>query len=154
MRALIVYASTHHGNTRKVVEAISKAYQIEMVDATALGEKDLSDYGMIVLASGIYGGMFHKAIQNFAVKNLPNGNVDSNAKKIFYVMTSAMNKDFSKFMNQFIAGKNVEVVGSFSCTGYNTFGPFKLIGGTGKGHPDEKDLQDAVEAFGKVYQGR
>ena len=28
---------------------------------------------------------------------------------------------------------------------YDTFGPFKLVGGIAKGHPDDKDIQNAVE---------
>ena len=30
-------------------------------------------------------------------------------------------------------------------TSYDTFGPFKLVGGIAKGHPDDKDIQNAVE---------
>jgi flavodoxin len=38
-------------------------------------------------------------------------------------------------------------IGRFSCKGYDTFGPFKLVGGLAKGHPDDKDLKDAVSFF-------
>ncbi len=139
--AVIVYASTHHGNTKKVVEAIAKEFDVELVDATQVKEKDLSGYDLIGFASGIYAAQFHQQIKNFAQVNLPQD------KKIFYIMTSAMNKDFSKSMADSIKGKNAEVVGKFTCHGYNTFGPFKLVGGTSKGHPDENDLKDAVEFF-------
>ena len=44
MKAIIIYASTHHGNTRKVVEAIEKECEIEVVDATKIHEKDLKGY--------------------------------------------------------------------------------------------------------------
>ena len=39
--------------------------------------------------------------------------------------------------------KGCAVLGEFGCRGYNTFGPFGLFGGTGKGKPDEDDLQRA-----------
>ena len=29
--------------------------------------------------------------------------------------------------------------------GYDTFGPFKLVGDIAKGHPDDKDIRNAVE---------
>ncbi|HAP20133.1 MAG TPA: flavodoxin, partial [Lachnospiraceae bacterium] len=32
----------------------------------------------------------------------------------------------------------------FGCKGYDTFGPFKLVGGIAKGHPDGNDLKAAV----------
>lgn len=36
----------------------------------------------------------------------------------------------------------LEVRGVFGCRGFNTFGPFKLIGGKSKGQPDATDLQN------------
>jgi flavodoxin len=139
--AVIIYASTHHGNTKKVVDAIAKEFDVELVDATQVHEKDLTGYDLIGFASGIYAAQLHQQIKNFAQVNLPQN------KKIFFIMTSAMNKDFSKSMAESIKGKNAEVVGKFTCHGYNTFGPFKLVGGTSKGHPDENDLKDAVEFY-------
>ena len=38
------------------------------------------------------------------------------------------------------------MLGEFGCKGYDTFGPFKLVGGIAKGHPDQKDLA-AARAF-------
>ena len=40
--------------------------------------------------------------------------------------------------------KQASVVGKFGCKGYDTFGPFKLVGGIAKGHPDDIDIQNAV----------
>jgi hypothetical protein len=34
-------------------------------------------------------------------------------------------------------------VGDFSCNGWDTWGPLKLVGGTNKGRPNEQDLQEA-----------
>ncbi len=141
MKSIIIYASTHHGNTRKVVEAIAKECEVELLNACEVHEKDLTSYDLIGFASGIYAAQFHQQIKNFAQVNLPQN------KKIFYIMTSAMDKDFSKSMEASVNGKNAEVVGKFSCKGYNTFGPFKLVGGTGKGHPDDNDLKNAVEFY-------
>ena len=141
MKSVIICVSTHHGNTRKVVDAIAGEFGVEVVDAAAVKEKDLSDYDLIGLASGIYGARFHPDIVEFAKKNLPQN------RKIFYIMTSAMNRDFSKSMDSILRDKNPTVVGRFHCSGYNTFGPFKLIGGTAKGHPDEADLRNAVAFY-------
>ena len=38
----------------------------------------------------------------------------------------------------------------FSCKGYDTYGPFKLVGGIAKGHPDEKDLTAAVDFYKEI----
>ena len=38
-----------------------------------------------------------------------------------------------------------KVIGKFGCKGYDTFGPFKLVGGIAKGHPAEADIKNAEE---------
>jgi flavodoxin len=43
---VIIYASVHHGNTEKVVKAIAKACEVELIGGSAKGhpdEKDLED---------------------------------------------------------------------------------------------------------------
>ena len=45
------------------------------------------------------------------------------------------------------AYKHDTIVGRFSCKGFDTFGPFKMIGGVSKGHPDEKDIAAVVEFY-------
>lgn len=141
MKTCIIYASTHHGNTKKVIDAIANEFEVDLIDATSVKEKDISSYDAIGFASGIYAAQFHQAVQNFASVNMPRD------KKVFFIMTSATNKDFSKAFVKTIENRNPEILGAFTCKGYNTFGPFKLIGGTGKGHPDETDLKDAVEFY-------
>ncbi|SFB35492.1 Flavodoxin [Acetitomaculum ruminis DSM 5522] len=142
-KAIIICASTHHGNTRKLANAIADKYGVEIVDATKTKEKDLSEYDLIGFASGIYAGKLHQAVINFAKNNL------SKNKDVFYIITSAMGKDQYKSIETAIEGKNANVVGTFACKGYNTFGPFKLVGGTAKGHPDTDDINNAL----RFYEG-
>ncbi len=141
MKSVIITASVHHGNTKKLVDAIAEKHEIDVIDATQVSSADLSEYDFIGFASGVYGFNLHKSIIEFGANNLPTN------KKIFLISTSAMNKDFSQSFMDAIADKNPTVVGKFSCTGYNTFGPFKLVGGTGKGHPNQKDLNDVVAFY-------
>ena len=39
------------------------------------------------------------------------------------------------------------LLGAFQCLGWDTFGPFKLVGGIAKGHPDEADIDAAVRFY-------
>ncbi len=145
MKTIIICASTHHGNTRKLVDAIvAKHPDIEVVDSTKETSRDLSGYDLIGFASGIYGANFHPSIVKFAKENLPEN------KKIFYISTAAMDRDFSKSMAGAVGGKNTRIVGYYHCQGYNTFGPFKLIGGTAKGKPDAQDIQNAVDFYDRI----
>lgn len=146
MKSVIITASVHRGNTRKVVDAIANEFEVDVIDATKVKEKDLSGYDLIGFASGIYGFNLHQSIINFASVNLPP------YKKIFLLTTSAMDKDFSQSFMQAIENKSATVVGKFSCHGYNTFGPFKLVGGTSKGHPDERDISNAIEFYKEIVQ--
>ena len=60
MKTAIVYASVHHGNTKKIIDEIAKTNDVELIDATQTVEKDLSEYDLIGFASGVYGGKFHQ----------------------------------------------------------------------------------------------
>ena len=142
MKTVIVYASVHHGNTKKIVDEIAREYEVELVDATQVKEKDLSGYDLIGFASGIYYGKFHQAVINFASVNLPQD------KKVFLICTYGGKTAFQS-METILEGKHADLVGKFSCKGYDTYGPFKLIGGIAKGHPTEKDFAAAVN----FYQG-
>ena len=43
-------------------------------------------------------------------------------------------------------------IGRFQCKGFDTYGPFKLIGGIAKGHPDQKDIREAVEFYKEILE--
>ena len=47
-----MYASVHHGNTKKIVDEIAKDQNVDLVDATQVKEKDLTEYDAIGFASG------------------------------------------------------------------------------------------------------
>ena len=130
MKTAICYYSRHHGNTRKVLEAMAEVGEIDLIDVTTRQAVRLEHYDCIGFASGIYGFTFQKAVVEFARQYLPCG------KPVFFVYTYGG----AKAVQEIVREKNCPVLGEFSCKGYDTFGPFKLTGGIAKGHPDEQDL--------------
>ena len=138
MRKAIVYTSVHHGNTEKLVKRIAEECQVDLIDAIKQMNADLNDYDMIGFASGIYYSKFHQSILKFSEENL------SADKKIFLICTYGGSANF-KSIEQILNKKHASVVGKFGCKGYDTFGPFKLVGGIAKGHPDEEDMKNAVD---------
>ena len=138
MRKAIVYASVHHGNTEKLVKRIAEECQVDLIDAIKQMNVDLNDYDIIGFASGIYYSKFHKSILKFIEKNLADN------KKVFLICTYGGSANF-KSIEQILNKKHASVVGKFGCKGYDTFGPFKLVGGIAKGHPDEEDMKNAVD---------
>ncbi len=146
MKTALIYYSTHHGNTGKLAEAIAAADpEVQLFDATQGVTEDLSPYDLIGLASGIYGGNFAKPILRVAEEKLPAG------KRVFLLYTSALELgSHTKSVRKALEARQCTLAGEFNCRGYNTFGPFKLVGGTAKGHPTEEDLAAAVAFYKKV----
>ena len=87
MKTAIVYASVHHGNTKKIIDEIAKTNDVELIDATQTVEKDLSEYDLIGFASGVYGGKFHQSVLKFASVNLTDNKM--------YFLSSHMAADLS-----------------------------------------------------------
>ena len=143
MKTAIVYYSEHHGNTKKLLDALPG--DVTLIDAANPKVTDLSPFDRVGLASGIYGGSFARQVLSFAQAHLPQG------KPVFLAATAAMklNSHFSA-ARKVCQEKNCPVLGAYLCQGYNTFGPFKLVGGTSKGHPNETDLNNAVEFFRSI----
>lgn len=145
MKTAICYYSRHHGNTLKVLEAMAEEGDVDLIDVTARQAVRLEDYDCIGFASGIYGFEFHKAVAEFAQQYLPHG------KPVFFVYTYGKAKGAgAKALSVLATEKGCPVLGEFSCKGYNTFGPFKLIGGSAKGRPNEDDLENARTFYRKL----
>ena len=144
MNTAIVYCSKHHGNTRKLVEAIAAKHDVTLIDAQAQPDAELSGYDVVGFASGIYGFQFDPQVTKLAGKVLE-------GQRVFLLYTSAMNKDaHAKGVRQALAARGAVELGIFGCQGYNTFGPFRLVGGTSKGHPDAQDIANAVAFFEQI----
>ena len=137
MKKVIVYASVHHGNTEKVVKRIAEECHVDLINATKETNVDLSQYDMVGFASGIFLSNFHKSVLKFAENHLPDN------KKVFLICIYGGSANY-KSIEEVFAKKKATVIGKFGCKGYDTFGPFKLIGGIAKGHPDENELNKAV----------
>ena len=104
----------------------------------------LSRYDLIGFGSGIYYHKHHGSLLNL-VERLP----DLKGKKAFIFSTSGVSKlwhfsDFHKPLREKLLEKGFDIIGEFDCRGWDTVGPFKLIGGISKGRPNEEDLEQAM----------
>ena len=150
MKTVICYASRHHGNTRRVVEAMAREGEAELIDATAAsGDIQLEDCGCIGFASGIYFGKFHPSVLDWARRHLPQG------KPVFFVCTYGSSQGSgTQALRELAAERGCPVLGTFGCRGYDTFGPFKLVGGIAKGRPNEADLAAARAFYRDLIRGQ
>lgn len=141
MRAIIIYASTHHGNTKKIVERMAKCLSADLIDITQNEKPDI-----VGLASGIYFHSFHEKIKLFV-----NSNPFKRKQKIFLVATCGVQYvDYTKNIKKMLKEKGIECLGSFQCRGYDTYGIFGKLGGIAKQHPTAQDLKNAEDFIKKI----
>ena len=149
MKTAIIYYSKHHENTKKLVAAIKKesADEITLIDVTKVNSANLEQYDAIGFASGIYYSKFDKRVLSFAKNNMPIG------KNVFFLYTYGAKKDgYTKAIREALSGKNANILGEYGCFGFNTFGPFKLIGGIAKNHPTADEILGAVSYYRNLYK--
>lgn len=144
-KVVLVYASMHHGNTYKLVKAITDKYDIKCIDATVEKKVDLSEYDMIGFASGIDFGKFYEPIEQFAKENLPM------KREVFFLYTCAMVREgFTNSMKEIALEKKAIFLGEYGCKGFNTYGPWKVIGGMNKNHPTKEEIEGAISFYEKL----
>ena len=59
-------------------------------------------------------------------------------------------KEFIKSIKEIVLEKDAMILGAFGCKGYNTYGPWKIIGGMNKKHPTKEEVASAIEFFEKI----
>lgn len=142
MKTAVVYYSRHHGNTKKLLDAIARQFDLTLIDAAEASAAELEGYDLIGFASGIYYSKFHNRVLQLAQRSLPQG------QRVFFLYTyGAEKKGYTNAITNAVRDKGAEILGEYGCLGFNTFGPFKLIGGMAKGHPTEDELTGAVRFF-------
>jgi flavodoxin len=142
MKIGIIYKSVHHGNTKRIAEVMAGSLDADLLDLKDVKVDVVKDYDLIGFGSGIYNRKPHKELMKF-VEGLNN----VNDKKAFVFSTSGRDKlEFNSRLKEELTGKGFKIIGEFSCKGFDTWGPFKLIGGLNKGKPDEEDFKSA-ESF-------
>ncbi len=146
MKAAVFYYSRHHGNTRKVLEAMAREGGLTLVDVTGHQAVRLEEYDCVGFASGIYYGKFQEKVLQCARQRLPEG------KAVFFVFTyGARRPGYTAAIRRIAREKNCPVLGEYGCKGYDTFGPFRLVGGIAKGHPDGRELEAARAFYRKIW---
>lgn len=52
-----------------------------------------------------------------------------------------------KVIAEATAKHGAKILGEYGCLGFDSFGPFKLIGGIAKGHPTNEEIDGAVKFY-------
>ncbi len=162
MRTLIICISIHHKNTEIVAKGIAEVLSADLLKPNKVEINTLSEYDLIGFGSGIYFGEHHKSLLNL-IDKLP----DLKGKKVFVFSTSGMSNagnfmhnvrhkvsHFHTSLRESLIKKGFDIIGEFTCRGFDTAGPFKLIGGISKGRPNENDLENAKSFAEKLIESQ
>jgi flavodoxin len=140
MKTLIVYVSIYQNNTRKIAEVMAETLNATLLEPEEVDLNTLKDYDLIGLGGGVYWGRLYKRLRNF-VKGLP----VLQDKKVFLFSTYGHGKPPFKPIEELLQNNGYNIVGRFSCLGYNTFFLSRFLGRQNKGKPDAEDYERAKE---------
>jgi flavodoxin len=145
MKTLIIYISVHHGNTEKVAKVMANILEADLLQMAQVNANLLEQYDLIGFGSGIYFGKHHKSLLDF-VASLPM----LRNKKAFIFSTSGLRKmrfihDFNKPLEEKLQQKGFNIIGKFSCRGFDTSRAAMIVGGINKGRPNVKDFKQAED---------
>lgn len=143
MKSLIIVYSYHHNNTQKIAEAIASVIPSTIQSPVDFPTEELDGYDLIGFGAGIDSGKHYKQLLNF-VEKLP----VVTSTKCYLFSTSAIQgeqkvyKDHSA-LRTILISRGFDVIGEFSCKGFNTNSFLKYFGGMNKNRPNEHDFKDA-----------
>jgi flavodoxin len=152
MKAVIVCASASHGNTKRIADVMGQVLEAVVVDPDQVDTAELAACDLVGFGSGIFSWQFHPRLRQF-VRSLPAGE----RRTAFVFATSGLPevrvRPFTRPLVRLLEQKGFEVADTFSCRGYDTWLPFKLVGGINKQRPDAGDLE-AARAFAEGLRAR
>jgi flavodoxin len=153
MKAIIVCTSVSHGNTKRIADVMGQVLGASVVDPERVDAAELAECDLVGFGSGIFSGKFHPQLRRF-VASLPEGEQRGRA---FVFATSGLPEPgflpFTRPLVRLVQQKGFGVDGTFSCRGFDTWLPFKLVGGINKARPDVGDLE-AARAFAEGLRTR
>jgi len=143
LKALLIYVSVHHGNTEKIAVSMANILDADLLQVKQADAAKLEQYDLIGFGSGVYFGKHHASLLDF-VDRLPM----VRDKKAFIFSTSGLRKipfvhDFDKPLRERLQRKGFDVIGEFSCRGFDTSRAAMILGGINRGRPNARDLQEA-----------
>jgi len=151
MKTLIIYVSTHHGNTKKVAERMTPILEAKLTGPEEISSDELNNYDLIGFGSGIYIGKHHKDLIAM-VERLS----DFVGKKVFIFSTCGGDEKNiegnHKKLREKLKEKKFDIIGEFSCKGWDSVGPLRLVGGIHKDRPDENDFKMAENFTNELKQ--
>ncbi|WP_019202993.1 flavodoxin family protein [Tsukamurella sp. 1534] len=150
MAVLLVCASTHHGNTRRVADRLASVLDARVVAPADVTEEEIDGADLVGFGSGVYWMSFDSALTDL-IRTLPSKSRGS----AFVFATSGMPETpvrrYTRGLRSLLEERGFDVADeAFLCRGWDTMGPIGWIGGMNKGHPTGADL-DAAASYAQRF---
>ena len=72
---------------------------------------------------------------------------------VFGLMTyGGKNKWYTRDLEGIARAQRATYIGTYGACGYDTFGPFKFVGGVMKGHPTAEEVQGAADWYKRLIE--
>lgn len=141
-KTVILYASTEHKNTERLVKGIADSVQgITLINVLENKNIDISSYEFVGFASGIYFGRMHDKIMELLETLV----LKPDQKSFVLCTCGAKYTDHAKTAKYILTDRGFECLGSYVCKGYDTYGLLKYIGGISRGRPNANDIRKGAE---------
>jgi flavodoxin len=137
-KALIICDSRHHGNTRRIADAMAEAIGATILAPDQVQPETLNDFDLVGWGSGIYFGRHAQSLCQLA-RRLPH-----QPRKTFIFSTAGLpllQAWFHASLRNALRSRGCTVLGEFSCRGWDTVGPLSWFGGIDRNHPNADDLR-------------
>lgn len=106
MKTAILYHSHHHGNTKKVLDAIAEHEAVDLIALPGGEHTDLSGYDILGFASGTYKGQFHPSVTDFIREYKP-----VNGQRAFVLSTHGGKKEKADEVKELLEQVGLPVIG-------------------------------------------
>lgn len=152
MKAVIVCASISHGNTKRIAEVMGEVLQARVVTPHEADASELATYDLVGFGSGVRYLDLYPELRTFVTALAP----QQRGKAFVFATSGLAEPPFRRYLRNLsrtLEQKGFDVVDTFTCRGYDTWLPLRLVGGLHKGRPDDNDLQ-AARAFAENLRAR
>ena len=145
MSILIIYHSEHHGNTKKIADAMGEEPDTVVCSAEDVNLEDLDKHDIIGFGSGVYNGRLHNKLSEILDK------LEYQDGKRSFIFSTTGSSTYSAMAHErfkpLLEKKGFRITGEFSCPGFDTA---LTEEGINKGRPDQQDIRDAKEFIRKI----